>query len=69
MAYSIESKVGELLDNAAPRAIIDKHIPELPTNPQVSMARGMTLKMLATMSGGKITKATLDTVNAELQKI
>jgi len=69
MGYSIDSKVGELLDNAAPRAVIDKHMPELATNPQIGMARGMSLKMIAGFSGGKITKEMLAAVNDDLQKI
>lgn len=69
MAYSITSKVGELLDNPAPRAIIDKHIPEMAGNPQIAMARGMSLKIVASMSGGKITQAMLAAVDAELQNI
>jgi hypothetical protein len=69
MAYSIDSTVGELLDNAAPRAVIDKHIPEFATNPQIGMARGMSLKMVAGFSGGMITNEILATLNAELQKL
>lgn len=69
MAYSIDSKVGELLDNAAPRAVIDQLMPELATNPQIGMARGMSLKMIAGFSGGKITKEMLADVNAALAKI
>ena len=69
MAYSIDSTVGELLDNAAPRAVIDKHMPEFAANPQIGMARGMSLKMVAGFSGGMITNEILATVNAELQKL
>lgn len=69
MPYSIDSNVGDLLDNAAPRAVIDKLMPELPTNPQIAMARGMSLKMIAGFSGGKITPEMLAAVNAELQKL
>ena len=69
MAYSISSKVAELLDNPGPRAIIDKHIPDMASNPQIGMARGMSLKMVASMSGGRISKAILDAVDADLQKL
>ena len=69
MPYSIDSKVGDLLDNAAPRAVIEKLMPELPNNPQISMARGMSLKMVAGFSGGKVTPAMLESVNAELLKL
>lgn len=69
MAYSIDTKIGELLDNAGPRAVLDKIMPELATNPQIGMARGMSLKMAAGYSGGKITQEILDLVNAELAKV
>ncbi|SMB21543.1 conserved protein of unknown function [Sterolibacterium denitrificans] len=69
MGYSIDSKVGELLDNAGPRAVIDQHMPELATNPQIGMARGMSLKMIAGFSGGKITKEMLAAVDEDLKKL
>jgi hypothetical protein len=69
MAYSIDSTVGELLDNAAPRAVIDKHMPELASNPQIGMARGMSLKIVAGFSGGKITNEMLAAVNDDLQML
>ena len=69
MGFSIDSKVGELLDNAAPRAIIDKLMPELATNPQIGMARGMSLKMIAGFSGGTITKDMLAAGNEDLAKV
>ena len=52
MAFSIESTVGDLLDNPGPRAVLDKIMPQLATNPQIDMARGMSLKMVAGFSGG-----------------
>ena len=66
MALSSESKVGELLDNPQAKAIIDKHIQGFSSNPQISMARNMSLKTTAGFSGGKITPAMLDAINAEL---
>jgi hypothetical protein len=66
MALSVDSKVGELLDNPQAKAVLDKHMPGFSTNPQVSMARGFTLKMTANMSGGKITPDMLSGVNADL---
>lgn len=69
MAFSIESKVGELLDNPATKAVLDKHLPELATNPQVAMARNFSLKMVAGFSGGKITPEILEAVNTDLAAI
>jgi hypothetical protein len=69
MAFSIESTVGDLLDNPGPRAVLDKIMPQLATNPQIDMARGMSLKMVAGFSGGKITDALLAEVDAALAKL
>jgi hypothetical protein len=66
MAHSVNSTVGELLDDAASRAVIDRLIPDLPTHPQIDMARGMSLTMVAGFSAGKITEALLAEVDAAL---
>jgi hypothetical protein len=66
MALSIDSKVGELLDNPQAKVILDKHMEGFSTNPQVGMARGFSLKMAAGFSGGKITPDMLSAVNADL---
>ena|SRR5690349_17268916 len=36
--------IGELLDNEATRAVLQQHVPEMVSNPQIDAARGMTLK-------------------------
>ena len=69
MAFSVESKIGDLLANPGAKAVLDKHLPGFSTNPQMAMAKGMSLKMVAPMSGGKITPAILKAVDEELKKI
>ncbi len=66
MALSIDSKIGEILDNPQAKAIVDKHLPDFSTNPQLAMARNFSLKMAAGMSGGKITPEILAAVGSEL---
>jgi hypothetical protein len=51
MSFSIESKLGDLLDSA---------------HPQIAMGRGFALSMVAKFSGGLITEEMLQKVNAEL---
>lgn len=41
-----ESLIGDLLDNEAAKAVLEQHIPELINNPQIDMARAMTLKSI-----------------------
>ena len=69
MAYSIESTLAELIDNAAPCNVLEKHIPGMTTDPQIGMARGMSLSMVAGFSGGRITDAHLAAINEDLKKL
>lgn len=69
MAFSIESKVGDLLADDQAKAILDKHMDGFSTNPQIGMAKGFTLKMVAGFSGGKITPDMLAAVDADLAKL
>ncbi len=67
-AYSTtETTLGVLLEDAAAKAIIDKHIPGLTDNPSISMAAGMTLKALQAMAGDKITDEMLAAVDADFK--
>ena len=69
MGFSINSTVGELLENAETKAFLDKKMPELANHPALGMIRGMSLKAIAPFSNGKLTDEILATVDAELQKI
>jgi hypothetical protein len=66
MSFSIESKLGDLLDNETTKAILEKHLPGIATHPQIAMGRGFALSMVAKFSGGLITDDLLAKVNAEL---
>jgi hypothetical protein len=58
--------IGDLLDNAAAKVILDKHMPGFSTNPQVEMARGMTLRGVQPMVADQITVEMLDKIDADL---
>lgn len=66
MSFSIESKLGDLLDNEATKAVLEKHMPGISTHPQIGMGKGFALSMVAKFSGGLITEELLEKVNAEL---
>lgn len=67
MAFTIDTPIGELLDNPATLAVLDKHMPGLSSNPQIGMARAMnlSLKAVAQFSGGKITDDLLNAAAAD----
>lgn len=66
MAFSTQSKLGDLLDNDQTKAILEKHMPGISEHPQIGMGRGFPLAVVAGFSGGLITQDMLDAVDADL---
>ena len=64
-----DSSIGTLLDDPAAKAVLDKLMPSFSTNPQVEMARGMTLKQVQQFAPDQITDEVLAKVDAELSKV
>jgi para-nitrobenzyl esterase len=44
--YTIESTLGDLLDNPQAHAILEKYLPDLIASPQLDQGRGLTLHSL-----------------------
>jgi hypothetical protein len=69
-AYSTtDTDIGTLIDTATTRPILDKFLPGLSTNDQISMARSMTLRAIQPMAGDKISAESLDKMDVELAKV
>ncbi len=69
-AYSTEATdIGTLIDNAATKAVLDKHLPGFAGNPQIEMARGMTLVDIQQYAADVITDAKLAAIDADLAKL
>jgi hypothetical protein len=49
MAYSMDSKVGDLLKDPQAVKVFEKHAPGISRNPMITLAKGMTLKALVAM--------------------
>ena len=69
MTLSIDSTLGEILDDERGKAVLEKHLPGVSTNPDVAQVRGMALKALAPMSQGMINDDMLKAISEELSKI
>lgn len=69
MSYSIETKLGDLLDNAQTKAVLEKHLPGISEHPQIAMGRGFSLSMVAKFSGGQIPDEALQAADAELRTL
>ena len=46
MAYTMETTVGEILEDTNAVEILEKYVPGISKNPMLGMAKGMTLKVL-----------------------
>lgn len=49
MAYTLDTKVGELLTDTRAMEVLERYVPGISKNPMVNMASGMTLKSLLAM--------------------
>jgi hypothetical protein len=61
--------IGTLLDNPQTRAVLDKHMPTFAGNPQIEMARSMTLRQIQSFASDMLTNEALAKVDADLAKI
>ena len=64
-----DSDLGTLLDNPATKAVLSKYIADMISNPQIDMARSMTLRQLQSYAGDKLSDDTLAKIDAELAKV
>jgi len=49
MKYTLDSTLGDLLNDPRAKPIVEKHVPGLTTNPLVGMVKGVTLNMLLSL--------------------
>ena len=61
--------IGTLLDDPAAKAVLVKYIPAVVSNPQIDMARGMTLKDTQQYAPDMVSDDTLAKIDAELAKL
>ena len=69
-AYSVDdTDIGSLLDDPAARAILDKHIPGMTTNPQVEMGRSFTLRQIQPYAADQVTDEVLAKTDTDLKAL
>ena len=65
--YSTAStEIGTLVDTPATKAILDKVLPGFSDNPQLAMARGMTMRQIQAFAADVLTDEKLATIDSEL---
>lgn len=65
-ALSISSTMRELLADESAKAILDRHLPGMSSDPQLQQAMGMSLKQVASYSQGAMSNGMLKTIDEEL---
>lgn len=71
MAFTLDTTLGELLDNPQAKAALDQQFPGISTNPMVGMARGMSLNMILSMPQAAqlgLTKEKVESLLAQINK-
>ena len=71
MAYTLDTTLGELLDNPQAKALLDQQMPGVSTHPMIAIARGMTLNMILSMPQAAqvgLTKEKAEALLAEVNK-
>ncbi|MGC1302103.1 MAG: hypothetical protein WA840_07000 [Caulobacteraceae bacterium] len=66
---SIDMPISSIAAAPAGKAVLEHDLPGLCERPEFGMFKGMSLKALAGMSGGKISTAKLNQVQADLVKV
>jgi len=69
MSLSIDSTLGEVLDDERGKTVLEKHLPGVSSDPRTAMGRDMTLKQIASFMPTEITTALLQAVDEDLKKI
>lgn len=53
MAYTLDTKVGEILKDTNAMKVLEKYAPGISKNPMIGLAKGMTLKALLALPQAK----------------
>lgn len=69
MAYTMDTKVGDILKDTGAVKILEKYAPGVSKNPMIGLAKGMTLKALLAMPQAKDAGITEDMVKKVLTEI
>jgi len=69
MAYTLDTKVGDILKDTHAVEILEKHVPGISKNPMIGLASGMTLKALLAMPQAKQAGITEEMVSKVLKEI
>lgn len=72
MEFTLETTLGEILDNPQAKALLDKQFPGMSTNPMIGMVKGMSLNQLLSMPQAAqfgLTKEKVEGVLAQINQV
>ena len=71
MAFTLDTTLGEIIDNPQAKAVLDQYLPGVSSNPMVAMAKGMSLNVILAMPQAAqlgLTKEKAEAILAEINK-
>ena len=71
MEFTLDTTLGEILDDPQAKDIVEEYLPGASANPMVGMARGMSLNMLLSLPQAQqlgLTSAKAESILAEINK-
>ncbi len=72
MAYTMDSTLGDLLNDPRAKAVLDKYLPGVSANPMIGMVKGTSLRLILTnpmVAQLGITQQKVQTVLDEINKL
>ena len=69
MAYTLDTKVGDILKDTKAVEILERHVPGITKNPMIGMAKMMSLKSILAMPQAKQAGLTEEMVKQVLTEI
>ena len=69
MAYTLDTKLGDILDDTRAVEVLERYAPGVSTNPMIGMATGMTLRSILAMPQAREYGITEDMVQNVLTEI
>ena len=71
MEFTLDTTLGALLDDPNARAVLDRYLPGVSSNPMVAMAKGMSLNTILSLPQAAqlgLTKEKAEEILAEINK-
>lgn len=72
MEFTLDTTLGTILDDPQAKAVLDKHLPGVSSNPMVAMAKGMSLNTILSLPQAAqlgLTREKAEAILAEINKI